>query len=305
MQINKEMKSLEKAITSRVLKKAGLFRALGLGFLLLTTIMAALILTGTIGQPGRGLVQLGQSDSSSVALQVPILPSATIPFQGKPGETGPPTPFPTYSLPPMTPVPPNGDQDFNNTPTRGFYIPPTPLPTDPYVIHINTTLGYSTIEESTELSDLVVMGTIKHVGPAQWTTADGKRPANPRDPGNRHYIFTPVVVQVSNSFKGLNAGAGVAGTEVVFLTVGGQVGQDKIVVSSNNDTLFEVGQQEVLFLNETKPMDVVQTFDNRPLLKLRGRYTVTADGMATNWYSSIPLAQLIEEIEKAAHKTTP
>jgi hypothetical protein len=260
-------------------------------------VVAAVVALAIIAQGGKGsLGKPSEDNTSSVAIQVPT-------SEGKPGESGPPTPFPTYSLPPITPVPPDGDKDFDATPIPGYYVPSTPKPGDPYVLSIDVTLGKSTTKETADLSTLIVDGIVKQVGPARWTTTDGKRPANPWAKDNKDYIFTPVVIETSSSLKEAK-GIG-TGSQVMVLAIGGQVGQDRVVWTHDNDKTFKVGQRVIVYLRETKPSDPIQTVDNQPLWRLIERYTVTADGKAQNWHSDIPMQQLLSEIDAAVHSTKP
>ncbi|HKP53378.1 MAG TPA: hypothetical protein VJ183_12100 [Chloroflexia bacterium] len=261
--------------------------------------VVAFILVVQVGKGGPG--QTSGNSASSVSMQVPTVPSQAQP--GKLGETGPPTPFPNYPLPAMTPVPPGVDPGFDATPTPGYYVPPAPKPNDPYVLTIGVTQGIATTKDNAELSTLIVDGIVKQVGPARWTTKDGARPANPFAEDNRHYIFTPIVIEVGSSLKEAK-GIG-SGSELVLLAIGGQVGQDRVEWSHDKDNIFEVGQRAILFIREARPSDPIQTVDNRPLWQVVERYTVTPDGRARNWHSDMPTQQLFSEIDAAVQSTRP
>ena len=270
---------------------------IGLAAVVASVIVAAIFLSRSAGLRAP---QGSSGSNTGIELQVP---DTTVGAQqaGK-QETGKPTPFPTVMLPPMTPVPLDGDKDFDASPTPGFYLPPTPLPGDPYILQVAADGVPPSVDEATGQAQLVVSGLVKQVGPARWTTSDGSRPANPHLPGNRDYIVTPVTIQVTNALKGSNIGLG---AELTLQAFGGVVGQDRVEWLHDKDNLYQTGQQVIVFLVPPSASDPLQTSGNRQLWQSIERYTVDANGRARNSHSDVPAQQLLDEISRATQTLSP
>ena len=253
-----------------------------------------------LAQAGKGSVtQAAQKSASSQAMEVPRVPNGTQSAGDSQALDVASTPFPTVNLPPMTPVPPGSDPGFDATPTPGYYVPPTPRPSDPYIQHIAVTEGVGSTQESASFSTSVIDGEVDEVQPARWTTTDGIRPANPWADDSVHFIFTPVVVIVSDTLKPAK-GIG-TGTQLLVSAIGGQVGQDQVVWTHDNDQVYTVGQRVILFIRETRPSDPIHSINGIPLWSPLERYTVTSGGMATNWHDTLPMQQLLSDIHVAVY----
>ncbi len=259
----------------------------------LAFIMAVALLASTWFPSNK---EMADSRAASVELQVPTATSG-VPPDGKQGEVAPPTPFPTVVLPEMTPVPPGGDKDFDATPTPGYFVPPTPQPSDPIHLQVAAGMVPLTVDQATNEAQVVVMGVVKQVGPARWTTPDGSRPADPHAQSNRDYIVTPITIQVTNALKG---GSLVPGTELTLQAFGGQVGRDKVEWLHDKDNLYRVGQQVLVFLAAPGGADALQTIEGRPAWMQVERYTVDPEDKARNWHSNIPVQQLLDQVRNAA-----
>ncbi|MDQ5825939.1 MAG: hypothetical protein M3441_17225 [Chloroflexota bacterium] len=195
-------------------------------------------------------------------------------------------------------MPSDGDPGFDAPPTPGFYVPPTSLPGEPYILQVAADGVPLTLDEATNEAQIVVSGVVKQVGPARWTTPDGSRPANPHLPGNRHYIVTPVTIQVTSALKGGNGNIGL-GSELTLQAFGGEVGQDRVEWLHYKDNVYQAGEQVIVFLVPPSTSDPLQTAGNRQLWQAIERYTVDANGRARNSHSDLPVQQLFDEISSA------
>jgi len=215
------------------------------------------------------------------------------PYPGKPGETTFPTPFPAQPQLTITALP-RGADTFDRLPTPSYIEPPTPLPSAPYHMTSEALLVPGTTQDDTAYAEVIATGNVLQVGTARWTTVDGKRPANPHADNNREYIFTPVVLQVNAALKGAPGTS-----ELALLVPGGVVGQDSVDLGSDHDAIFQVGERVMVFLNRATSVDRVQLLNKQPLWRVNVRYTLTASGTATNRFRSLPLSQLVGEINRA------
>lgn len=78
---------------------------------------------------------------------------------------------------------------------------PGPLPGSPYMfVSVAERLASSFAGRVREHATLIVLGTVREIGAARWTTPDGTRPDNPQ--ANRFGIVTPVRVGVEQIAKG-------------------------------------------------------------------------------------------------------
>lgn len=192
----------------------------------------------------------------------PSLPTATM------GTPPPPPPISTFDIllgagatPSVSPdVPRSGQPTYplpQPPPTRGIpvdtptsrpYVPqPTPRAEDPWGLTIFAD-GFSPgPKQSAEQADVVVLGTVKKVGPARWDTPDGTRPANPWAQNNKYSIFTPVVLSVEQYLKGTQPGG-----EVTIYAVGGSVGLDHVEYASNDLYKVQEGDRVIVCLSRSQ-----------------------------------------------------
>jgi len=231
--------------------------------------------------------------TNAVATAVTALPT----YPGKPGEIYPPTPYPPGTVV-VTPFPPDGDKEFYFTPVAPPN-PTQPIPPSsaPYNQQIFASQGPPNVQQATSYSDLVVQGAVTQVLTARWTTADGKRPANPHAADNRDSIYTPVLIRLTKMLKGQ-----VSQPEIVVSTIGGTVGLDSVEWGSDTSQTFKQGDNVVLFLGKPGSFPYVEPLTNelgRTVWHAYIRFDVTTDGQAINVRSTLPLADLINEINKA------
>lgn len=250
--------------------------------------------------------------------------TATVPSvsnKPKPDETGVPTPPPTWIAPPMTPIPTNANpdiwkdcpafagRDWYPTPAPGESTAcPTPVPTataeptlapdEPFISRVcvapESPDDPTVATRKTLMAPVVVIGTVRRVAPPRWTTDDGRRPANPfaqdyMDPQFKT-IITPVEVSVEQYLKGTGPEA-----SITLWAYGGTIGRDTIDHCGDTQSIFEVGQRVVVFLQQ-------RTFpkSEEPLFSVNSRFTVGANNEATTDGYTIALPQLLDEIRKAA-----
>lgn len=210
-----------------------------------------------------------------------------------------PPPTPLTPLPTITPlVTPYTDPEFDTTPTAveaSNSSRPTHAPSDPKVAVLYAE-QVSDIPVSTNTSDLIVIATVKKVGPARWTTPDGKRPVNPWASDNIDYIYTPITIviqeQIVNKAR-LNAQAG---TELHLKGYGGVVGKDSL--SWGGDDLFQFIEGDKVLVFLARPQGLVHPeIDKAGLLEVYDRFTITKDNEAVNSYHKLPLDQVLSQIQ--------
>lgn len=146
------------------------------------------------------------------------------------------------------------------------------------------------IPSTARLSSVIVIGTVKQILPARWTTADGHRPADPTG----HAIFRPVMLDVEEYLKGeQNA------RTLQLYAWGGRIGDD--MFEAQPDTLYEFQQGEhvVVFLEEFAPGSSPLNVDGSSLWSIQEHYTLTGDDQAQNFYQTLPLAELRATIQTA------
>lgn len=289
------------------------------------TVLAATVFVAIITSAAlSGSKPNGMSDDTSsmesealAALQVPVVPSAvptelptlnplTPPavYSPLPASPGLPTlPFPTNPMPTWTSVPIGSDDAAFLTPDIPAYTPqPTPGSDEPYHLTIHAERVPPNATVSTQFATYVIDGTVRQVGPARWTTPDGRRPANPWAVDNRHTIFTPVLVQVADYLRGTDVTS-----EVLVYAIGGAVGQDSVAYDSDDLYTFREGERVILFLNPMRAVLPIQTVNGLPLREVVDHYTIRGEKATNTYYNdmngvigpSIPLQRLLDDIIRA------
>lgn len=205
----------------------------------------------------------------------------------KPNERGVPTPFPTVLLPPMTPVPTSSGLPPTRTPP--VITPPSmPQPSDPFNLTVAAARFPNTRISVNEATNIII-GTVKEILPARWSTVDGKRPPNPHIEGLADVIYRPVVFEVEQYYKGKGNEQ-----ELVLVGVGGTVGQDSMDYASDDLFTFQVGERMIVFLKGSQ-----YVLNGRPLATVVERYTITTDKQAKNDFRAVPHQVLLDEISAA------
>ncbi|MBA3943988.1 MAG: hypothetical protein H0X37_05430 [Herpetosiphonaceae bacterium] len=138
-------------------------------------------------------------------------------------------------------------------------------------------------------STIIVIGTIKQVEPARWTTADGRRPANPQ--AARHVIFRPVTLEVERYLKGQ-----LPQQQLRVFAWGGSIGKDRFEQYPDYLYTFRVGERVVLFLHLYDPTGIEAGLQGVQFWGPVEHYTITTDNQAVNFYRTVPLQQLLDEI---------
>ncbi len=297
------------------------------GIVLLTALVVGIAVTSIAFSRSNGASSSPSSAQiqEQPALQVPAVPSAiqtgiatvnpltpSPVYSPLPASPSPPTlPFPTNPMPTWTAVPIGSDDAAFLTPLVPSHTPQsTPQPEEPYYLIINAGMAPAPVEDYTRQADLVIMGTVKEVRPARWTTSDGKRPQNPWASDNRHTIFTPVLIDVDSLLKDKQARLELKSREtqpdMLIFAIGGMLGQDKVEWGSDNSNTYQVGERVVLFLKETGPLDPIKAVGDQILWRVQMRYAISEAGqVAANWHSSVPLAQLVVDIKSVADHEAP
>lgn len=228
--------------------------------------------------------------AAGVALSVAPTPTPNyVPALTPGGLRTPPPALPTTLVTP-TPAPPIPyDRPTPDPARQPSAPPPTPRPEDPYHAGVAITAAYPPDKELARGAELVVIATVKQILPGRWTTADGKRPANPHAPANRETIFNPVLVEVEQYLKGQRPER-----ELLIRANGGTVGHDSFTYGDDMSTYSE-GQRVVLFLAR-RPARGPQSHEGRELWSVGFRYTIGQDGWANAGSRRVPLPQLREEL---------
>jgi hypothetical protein len=191
----------------------------------------------------------------------------------------------------------------------------TPNQNDPMTLTLQAELGPT--ENSPEIvvrfSDLIVTGRVVEILPAQWTTADGKRPANPWVSSSTHgdTIITPVVVETDEPPLLDRVGADIsAGQRVVIAAHGGRVGGD--VVETNVPTYQFTASERVLVGLNNQPLmgNGVAPYHTAvgPAWPVVLKYVLTDDGQAVSanpYNAPQDAAAFIEGIRQVAQSAPP
>lgn len=154
-------------------------------------------------------------------------------------------------------------------------------------------------------SDSIVTGKVIEILPSRWNTLDGKKPISTgKMPATKeefyekqkeYNIYTDVIIKVDTKIKNE-----LTSTVVTVRTLGGQVGDDKMI--EEDDAKFEAGENVLLFLTKEDPFT-----DNSAGTHYRvtgwkfGKFSITKDNQAVRTdlpaeYQKIPLGELLNSI---------
>lgn len=122
----------------------------------------------------------------------------------------------------------------------------------------------------------------------------------PQEPNHRtslityqYTIFTPVLIDVETYLKGQRLQ-----TQLTLFALGGIVGQDWVEVASPGGVYtFREGERVIVFLSGPHQAPSAGEY-----WSIAERYTIAADGQATNGLRRVPLDQLVGEIREALHR---
>ena len=161
-----------------------------------------------------------------------------------------------------------------------------PAPTDgrAYQLTIHSTgPAEPDIAALTAQATLIVEGTVEQVGPARWTTADGRRPPDPFATTTEGYakygIYTPVRLAVHSIWQGEFEAS------VVSFSLGeGTIGEEFVRLEPRDFWQPAAGQRAVVFL-------VASPEAQGPPYGLLDGFVVSAD-TAAHPYLELPLAEL-------------
>lgn len=203
-----------------------------------------------------------------------------------PGQSSENIAEPLGTLPPMTPFPTRTGPMERVDPNLPIQPLATPAPNDPFQLTIHAD-SFPNTSLSTQEADLIVVGVVKEILPALWSTADGNRPENPWVEYSQETIYTPVVVEVEQYIKGADS------FSLTLFAWGGAVGRDSVTWASDNLHTFHLGERVLLFLNKTD----TSLLNGNLLWNPIEHYTLTVEGEAINSYQQVPMSQLMEEIQ--------
>lgn len=139
-------------------------------------------------------------------------------------------------------------------------------------------------------SDLALIGSVKEILPAKWSTPDGEEPLNPlEDLGPEVVIYRDVVVSVDEYLKN-----SLSSSEVIVRVPGGTIGNFTLDVEDVPS--FEPGESVLLFLDEdTDPT----TKDLGPMHFVvsgcfQGKFSLTEDGKAVSEGETVELEEMLK-----------
>lgn len=219
---------------------------------------------------------------------IPLTATAVAMVPTKPGGVPSPAPTPeaTFIIPTQAQSPVQ--------PTKAIGPTAPPVPTrraeDPYRITAYPTRAENA-QASARFAMTIVIGTVRQVQPSRWTTPDGQRPTNPHAIANSQSIYTPVLLDVAQYLKGVQPQA-----QLLLFAVGGTLGADYV---ARNDNLFAFREGERVLLFLTLPLAEPRELDGQPFWSVEDRYTITPNNLATNYYQTLPLQQLLDQITTA------
>lgn len=213
-------------------------------------------------------VQNPISVTASAAYPIHGVPSAAYPILGIPAATAI---IPELYPPPVTTIAPED-------------------PSAPFHVMVNSEPGGLDQDTLTQVSSLIIYGTVTEVQPARWSTPDGARPKNPFSADNTAFIYTPVRISITQQLKGKPQ------NEVLIYVSGGVVGQDIVEVERVEQYSFSIGQRVLLYLPKSTPSL------NGVIFNFYDRYTITSDDQARNEVQQIPLQQLLDSIRLSLSK---
>ncbi|WP_236622675.1 hypothetical protein [Methanococcoides methylutens] len=162
---------------------------------------------------------------------------------------------------------------------------------DKVTLSVSGCLEYVSPEEMSTRSDVILIGTVKEILPAQWNTADGGSPTDDINELEWYDISTDVVIIVDEYLKNP-----LAEKEVIVRTLGGE--KDIIIIDVEDEPSFTPGEKVFLYLkNDTWP----RTMDHGPEHFVvtgvsQGKFTLTNDGKAIHFGESFTLDELLETV---------
>lgn len=194
-----------------------------------------------------------------------------------------PSPTPEKPDPFQSPLPLSTPKALSPRPTA---LPP--LPSDPYLVRGTGTRDTFDPEIIAQMSSIVIVGSVKEVLSARWTTVDGQRPENPHI-DDINTIYTPILIQVETVVKGLEIQP-----QLLLYAWGGTVDKDVVTWVLDDMYTFKQGDHVVVFLNPRE-----QLLDGTSLWTINEHYTVRRDGKADNGYHILPLQDLIDKVKSS------
>jgi hypothetical protein len=128
--------------------------------------------------------------------------------------------------------------------------PPTPQPSEAYGQQVVADFGPPVpLAQQFAQYGLFVIGRVVEVLPAQWTTPDGQRPADPfAENSSEVYIITPAIIALDGPALLNREGADLASGRIVVAVFGGQVGRDTVATTDSSQRLLE-GEHVLLGLS--------------------------------------------------------
>ncbi|HII02979.1 TPA: hypothetical protein HA351_15445 [Methanosarcinaceae archaeon] len=151
---------------------------------------------------------------------------------------------------------------------------------------------YLSPEELAKKSDLILIGSVKEILPARWSTPDGGQPENAIEAlGRDEVIYRDVVISVDEYLKN-----SLSSNEVVVRVLGGIVGN--LGMDVEDEASFEPGEDVLLYLVEdTSPATKDLKPEHFRVTGIsQGKYTLTGDGKAVKSGETVDLEELLEII---------
>ena len=159
-------------------------------------------------------------------------------------------------------------------------------------ITVSSCVAYMGLDELTNNSDLILIGSVKEILPARWNTPDGEQPENAlEDLGLHEVIYRDVVISVDEYLK-----KSLSSNEVVVRVLGGTVGN--LTMDVEDQPSLEPGEDVLLYLvNDTHPA----TKNLGPEYFVvcgcfQGKFSLSEDGKAVSKGGTVELEEILKLI---------
>lgn len=148
-------------------------------------------------------------------------------------------------------------------------------------------------KELSNLSEMIIIGTVKEITPSKWNSIDGKRPCGIDSFSLENLIYTDITISVDKYLKNPSSSK-----EVTVRVDGGTVGNDTLEIDC--EPTFKSGEKILLFLTK----DVTnRTKDIGPehfkvTGCMQGKFALTNDGKAVRPDKTVSQEELLSTIKE-------
>ncbi|AKB78093.1 hypothetical protein MSHOH_1610 [Methanosarcina horonobensis HB-1 = JCM 15518] len=164
----------------------------------------------------------------------------------------------------------------------------------PINIPVSGLLQKYTYTDLNNLSDTVVIGTVKEILPPKWNAVDGKRPNKSRSEIIlENVIYTDIIINVDKYVKNP-----LSSNELTVRATGGTVGNDSM--SADHEPSFKTGEKVLLYLIEDTDPQIKNIGPKHFTVTgyKQGKFTLTDDGQAIGSDETISQEELLSTIKE-------